>query len=623
MKKQILLLVLVLSSFSIFAQQQPKSMHIDDLRASEANLNIDPSLTPPRIVGAAQRGAVIPLGSSYNVYSILREGQTQVDYNQELNAVSFVHRQNAGSPGGSGIISFDISKDNGLTWNTANKPVTPSVGSGITIGNRYPNGVIWNPIGNTDTTNARFVAFGAALTNVTNSWGLVYQTTSNLDGSNLKENYYTTPDTSALIPGGLVTLANGDILGLDVRRATNEAALYRMAYNSATDDFDVTQSYWSYDLTGATALDSANFSQGSPNIAFGPDGTTGYAVTAASNVEHGFYTIRPNIWKTTDGGATWNKLPSIDWQAYPELLEWTLPSESTADTTNGRFPYLRNYDLTVDLSNNLHIFANMSSRSDSIDPGFIWVDNINTNSLWRIETNDGSSYSMEFVQPWLNTWADLAADGSRWWGPRPQASRSADGSKLFFGFTMTDTLFTQSTVNNAPDFWVYGKNLTNNFDSLKNLSAGTGAEYTSAWASMPSVVIEGSNGVDFEIPMVYGVPTAGAGAQLDYFYLQGAGFSTACLTAPVVISTNELEIEAANIKVYPNPTNGLLNVDLNTLTEDVNIDIYNIVGQQVQSIQNARNLATLDLSNVSNGVYFVRISNEATVISKKVIVSHN
>ena len=409
------------------------------------------------------------------------------------------------------------------------------------------------------------------------------------------------------------------MFGLGVRSATYQAALYKMTHNSATDDFDVAQSYWSYDLTGISAIDSANFSQGSPNVAFGPDGTTGYAVLSTTTPEHGFFTARPNIWKTTDGGTNWNKLPSIDWQAFPELLDWTLFVESTADTTNGRFPYLRNFDLTVDMNNNLHIFANMSSRSDSLDPGFIWVDNINTNSLWRIETNDGSNYSMELVQPWLNTWGDVAGDGERWWGPRPQASRSEDGSRLFFGFTMTDTLFTQSTVNAAPDFWVYGKNLSNGFDTLKNLTTGTFAEFVASWATMAPVVIEGKNGVDYEIPVVYGVPTADVLSQIDYYYLQGVGFSNLCFSP---VSTNELEIEAANIKVYPNPTNGLLNIDLNTLTEDVRIDVFNIVGQQVMSTQNARNLTTLDLSNVSNGVYFVRISNDEAVISKKVIVSH-
>jgi hypothetical protein len=623
MKQQLLLLVFVLSSISLFAQQQPKSVHIDDLRAKEGNFSSNSERpTPPRMTGVSQRGTVIQLGSSYNVYSILREGQTQVDYNKDLNAVSFVHRQNAGAAGGSGIISFDISTDGGLTWDATNKPLTPSVGTGSLTGNRYPNGIIWNPSNNTNTANARYLAFGAALTSAsaTGIWGLTYQTSSNLDGTNPKESYYGPPDTSGLIPGGLTVLPNGDVYALDIWETNFQAALYKMTYKSGTDDFDVSQSYWSYDLTGITALDSTNFSQGSPNIAFGPDGMTGYAVLAASTPEHGFYTIRPNIWKTTDAGANWTKLPSIDWQNHSELLEWTFPVENTADTTNGLFPYFRNFDVTVDMSNNLHIFANMGSRSDSIDPGFIWVDNINTNSLWRIETNDGNSYSMEFVQPWLNTWGDVQGDAERWWGPRPQASRSADGSKLFFGFTMTDTLFTQNTVNIAPDFWVYGKNLNNGYDTLKNLSAGTNAEFVSAWATMPSTIIEDVNGMDYEIPVVYGIPTGTVLDPIDYFYLQGAGFTDACL-APV--STNELEIQAANIKVYPNPTDGLLNIDLNTLTEDVSIDVFNIVGQQVQSVQNARNLATLDLSNVSNGVYFVRISNDAAVISKKVIVSHN
>jgi hypothetical protein len=619
--KNLLLLVFVLSSFGLFGQQL-QSVHRNDLEPKETSPNAANNTyqEPPRITVGSPRGSVIQLGSSSNIYSILREGQTQVDYNNDLNAVSFVHRQNVGAAGGSGIISFDISTDNGLTWNSTNKPITPSVGTGVLTGNRYPNGLIWNPAGNTSTANARFVALGGSLTSVTGTWGMFYQSSSKLDGSDVKEHYYATPDTNSLIPGGLTVLPNGDIYALDVWNNAFQAMLIKMSYNSNTSDFDFTPSYWSYDLTGLSATDSTNFFQSDPNIAFGPDGMTGYAVLAATTPEHGFFTVRPNIWKTTNGGTTWTKLPSIDWEAFPELLQWTLPVENTSVATNGRFPYLRNFDVTVDMNNDLHIFANMGSRSDSLDPGFIWINTVSTNSLWRIQTNDGSSYAMELVEPWENTWADLQGDGQRWWGPRPQAARSEDGSKLFFGFTMTDTLFTQNTVNEAPDFWVYAKNLTNGFDTLKNLSVGTFAEFVCSWATMSPIVIEDKNGIDYEIPMVYGVPTGTDLAPIDYYYLQGTGFTELELSP---VSTNELEVQAANIKVYPNPTEGLLNIDLNALTEEVNIEIFNIVGQQVQSIQNARNLATLDVSNIANGVYFVRISNDEAVIAKKIIVSHH
>ncbi|MCO6479180.1 MAG: hypothetical protein J5I94_21275, partial [Phaeodactylibacter sp.] len=47
----------------------------------------------------------VPLGSSYNIYSVLTEGQNSVTYNPDINSIVFCHRQNYPHPGGSGIIS--------------------------------------------------------------------------------------------------------------------------------------------------------------------------------------------------------------------------------------------------------------------------------------------------------------------------------------------------------------------------------------------------------------------------------------------------------------------------------------------------------------------------------------
>jgi endonuclease I/chitodextrinase len=70
-------------------------------------------------------------------------------------------------------------------------------------------------------------------------------------------------------------------------------------------------------------------------------------------------------------------------------------------------------------------------------------------------------------------------------------------------------------------------------------------------------------------------------------------------------------------KMYPNPTNG------NTLyfktTKDINIKIYNALGQIVKSENISKNKNNIDISNLSKGIFIIKINFGSTNISKKLI----
>lgn len=75
----------------------------------------------------------------------------------------------------------------------------------------------------------------------------------------------------------------------------------------------------------------------------------------------------------------------------------------------------------------------------------------------------------------------------------------------------------------------------------------------------------------------------------------------ACL--PALNFSSEIEV-ASNINVYPNPSTGIINV---TNAEGASIEVLNIMGQVVASVNNASQISNIDLSNNANGTYFVRI----------------
>jgi hypothetical protein len=72
--------------------------------------------------------------------------------------------------------------------------------------------------------------------------------------------------------------------------------------------------------------------------------------------------------------------------------------------------------------------------------------------------------------------------------------------------------------------------------------------------------------------------------------------------------------------LYPNPyTQGSLSVDFNQRSAFKWISVYTITGKKVynSSIYNKQNI---DLSNLSKGVYIVKLSSSQQSVSKKLIV---
>ena len=74
----------------------------------------------------------------------------------------------------------------------------------------------------------------------------------------------------------------------------------------------------------------------------------------------------------------------------------------------------------------------------------------------------------------------------------------------------------------------------------------------------------------------------------------------------------------ANISIYPNPVGDNLKID--NLEENTTIDIYSITGQRVQSVSSAMGSIEIDMSNLSNGMYIVKLQNEKNTRTEKIQV---
>ena len=102
-------------------------------------------------------------------------------------------------------------------------------------------------------------------------------------------------------------------------------------------------------------------------------------------------------------------------------------------------------------------------------------------------------------------------------------------------------------------------------------------------------------------------------------------------TLLVEVSREELrlgveELDLADmLTVAPNPTTGLFTVNVELAqNEDIQVDVYNAMGQRVQEVVNG-NLSSgsyvVDLSGNANGFYYVKMQLKGAVITKKVLLN--
>ena len=88
----------------------------------------------------------------------------------------------------------------------------------------------------------------------------------------------------------------------------------------------------------------------------------------------------------------------------------------------------------------------------------------------------------------------------------------------------------------------------------------------------------------------------------------------------VTINDSNMSVEESfndRIKVYPNPTKGLINLNF-TNVSSINFDIFSIEGKLIKRYIDYKN-SRLDFSNLDKGVYFIQFYIDNKVIVKKII----
>ncbi|WP_411376925.1 T9SS type A sorting domain-containing protein [Flavobacterium psychrophilum] len=77
------------------------------------------------------------------------------------------------------------------------------------------------------------------------------------------------------------------------------------------------------------------------------------------------------------------------------------------------------------------------------------------------------------------------------------------------------------------------------------------------------------------------------------------------------------------IKIYPNPSNGLVNIKINQFTGKVNLQVIDLNGRVVYSLKNTDfNIEkTINLNNLQSGMYIIKIDGDELNYTKKIILN--
>ncbi|MBK6730306.1 MAG: T9SS type A sorting domain-containing protein [Bacteroidetes bacterium] len=457
--------------------------------------------------GSRYAVSYVAIGTAYNLFTILLSEQAQVSYNPDINSITFIHRQNDLTAGGSGGLSYDLSTDGGAIWST-NNILTPAFNSGTELpdmtGGRYPSATIWNPEGNTDPNSAYIVGHGPELTPITaGSWGATYKVSQKLDGDDNSESYYSEGDLSADYHAyGIQAYQSGSMWDIKSNTSYNTYYVNEITFDGISG----------FDYNTTTITNDWYAVQPKAQCVFDESGTIGYIVIIGARLDEVETNMYPTILKTIDAGATWDYLPYFNIGSLPAMESTLL----VADDGITYRPFFSDFDATVDANGRLHIISDIESGSLA-DPVSIYSYYSSFSAVMHTSVSDGTDWDAEALGSTNQldyVFGTAPVDHS------PQISRTEDGSKVFFSWTMSPEL---NLSHDSPNLMAKGYDISSDsYSPTVDFTTGTDFENNCFFPTMAPVCKD--LGGTYELPIVFADPGATDLVAPQFYYAAGVTF---------------------------------------------------------------------------------------------------
>ena len=419
------------------------------------------------------------VGTSGNLNTIITFNCNQLYADNLLNLVSFIHRSDPTFNVQENIAeySFDFSKDGGNTWKSNIGPITVSTNPNITIDNngtdphgRFPQGLIYNPIGNTLADSGYLVYNGTwhnePLNATTGGWVGQLRGRGNFYGDSATFNVHVdtinngvTDVATSLTQSapGIFWTVNEDWTGTFASTSdlTRGIIVEKGVWDSIAHDVvwtasEIYQQFDSFNSSGTLLSAAQSF-----NIAFDPTGQIGW-ISCLGDITNGPVdsTLTPIFWKSTDGGATWSQAMQIPLDSLPGVTAalnlstiYTTPSGVTPGIATSGIPTTSfESNMTVDYAGNPHLLCtvgNGGGYSIESGAGYTMYDiTLNPNDSACRPTDNG--WAAIFVDSVATLRGNTTADGTPLTEDnRPLISRTLDGKRLYFFWEASDPNYAQ------------------------------------------------------------------------------------------------------------------------------------------------------------------------------------
>jgi subtilisin-like proprotein convertase family protein len=76
----------------------------------------------------------------------------------------------------------------------------------------------------------------------------------------------------------------------------------------------------------------------------------------------------------------------------------------------------------------------------------------------------------------------------------------------------------------------------------------------------------------------------------------------------------------SNCSIYPNPTNGTVNVSIPNITEKTMIYLYDLQGRKIMATETSQINSSFEIGNLQDGIYLVTLENSMGATSKKIVL---
>jgi hypothetical protein len=159
--------------------------------------------------------------------------------------------------------------------------------------------------------------------------------------------------------------------------------------------------------------------------------------------------------------------------------------------------------------------------------------------------------------------------------------------------------------------------------SLTATTNGAQATATSTSSGNPTTTVFAVLGVDTNNTGVFTF-TANGDYTIYLVATNDCGSDTSSQTVTITgVSVPEINNIGASISLYPNPSNGKVQLTINSTvtSENYSVKVYNMQGREVYTAEYSGNVnAAIDMENVSAGVYFVHINSKNVSTVEKLLI---